>query len=672
MKILKDKFLLYLYSATIYCILVIVAVFLCAKFIEQYANSLLIKNFAAQSIFSYKIPSVKSADFNNIYEILIDDVSIQSYPTWDGGTYSDLLDYFYTYAKPKVIGFDINFNTLDNNTPTAKRFDNQIAKMNNLVLAAVPIMSTLNNDSKLSIEAQKKYALNAELNQNELQSVYDGIVGHHDNFNKYVKNYGSVLVDTNIGSNFLMMTSGIIKIGESYFPSLPLKVYLLEHNTNRIIIDDKSIIVPDTGLKIPYVDYDYDNGAIKSMIRFYRNIGTNTVSHNNISAKRILDSYKALKSGKTPKNHPEMYDLQSGLIDPIYFKDKIIFIGNVTSSVNEDVFMTPMGLRHPGVDVQTSIYDNYNQGYFLQPTSIWIAILSFSVLCFLAFVVILKYSFIRGFILILIIDLLYLLLTVIAAANGYLMSYATPIVGQFVTSVFAYTFKFISENRNKEKIKQAMGKYLSQDVMKNVVKNIDDLKLGGKRAVVTVLFSDIRGFTSLSEKMPADEVSKILNEYFSEMEPIITKYNGVINKFIGDAVMALFGEPIKDEKHPQNAVMCAYEMLKKVEYLREKWLFEGKPKIEIGIGINTGEVFIGNIGTESRMEYTVIGDTVNLASRIESYNKVYKTNLLVSSSTYSYISSIADVIKISEVQIRGKSKKTDIYEVLRLIKDRTK
>ena len=107
-------------------------------------------------------------------------------------------------------------------------------------------------------------------------------------------------------------------------------------------------------------------------------------------------------------------------------------------------------------------------------------------------------------------------------------------------------------------------------------------------------------------------------------------------------------------------------MLKKVEYLREKWLSEGKPKIEIGIGINTGEAFVGNIGSEKRLEYTVIGDTVNLASRIESYNKVYKTNFLISSSTYSYVSSIVDVLKISEVQIRGKAKKMDIYEVLRL------
>jgi adenylate cyclase len=170
----------------------------------------------------------------------------------------------------------------------------------------------------------------------------------------------------------------------------------------------------------------------------------------------------------------------------------------------------------------------------------------------------------------------------------------------------------------------------------------------------------------MSEKMPAEEVSNILNEYFAQMEPIIRKYNGVINKFIGDAIMVIFGEPIQDVNHPKNAVKCAYEMLKKVNYLREKWLEQGRPRFEIGVGINTGEVFIGNIGTENRMEYTAIGDSVNLASRIEGYNKVYKTNLLVSSTTYNYIADCADVIKIKEVQIRGKSKKMDIYEVLRI------
>ena len=161
-------------------------------------------------------------------------------------------------------------------------------------------------------------------------------------------------------------------------------------------------------------------------------------------------------------------------------------------------------------------------------------------------------------------------------------------------------------------------------------------------------------------------MSEILNEYFTEIEPIITQHNGIINKFIGDAVMAIFGEPIQDKNHAQNAVKCGYAMLQKVKELQKKWAKEGKPKIEIGIGINTGEVFVGNIGSVNRMEYTVIGDTVNLASRLESYNKVYKTKMLISTSTFEEVKGFTDVIKISDVQIRGKSQKMDIYEVLKV------
>jgi len=262
----------------------------------------------------------------------------------------------------------------------------------------------------------------------------------------------------------------------------------------------------------------------------------------------------------------------------------------------------------------------------------------------------------------------YIAICVICYRFNLVISVITPITLQVITMTIAYSYRFILEGQNKEKIKSAMGKYISHDVMQKVVKDIDTLKLGGKRANVTVLFADIRGFTSMSENMSAEEVSVILNDYFTEIEPIISKYNGVINKFIGDAVMAIFGEPIQDKNHALNAVMCANEMLLKVDELQKKWLAQGKPKIEIGVGINTGDAFVGNIGTETRLEYTVIGDMVNLASRIESYNKVYKTRFLISSTTYEKVRNILDVIKISEVTIRGKAKKLDIYEVLRVVK----
>ena len=215
-------------------------------------------------------------------------------------------------------------------------------------------------------------------------------------------------------------------------------------------------------------------------------------------------------------------------------------------------------------------------------------------------------------------------------------------------------------------IKRAMGKYISKDVMKNVLLNLDKLKVGGIRTVVTVLFVDIRNFTGISEQLSPSDVTAILNEYFSVIEPIIGKYHGVINKYLGDGALAIFGEPIKDDNHAINAVLCANEILCAVQTLKNKMLNEGKPRLEVGLGINTGEVFAGNIGTEERLEYTIIGDNVNLAYRIESYNRILKTQFLISEYTYEYVKNIVDVVKLSQVNIKGKSLPLDIYEVLKV------
>lgn len=231
-----------------------------------------------------------------------------------------------------------------------------------------------------------------------------------------------------------------------------------------------------------------------------------------------------------------------------------------------------------------------------------------------------------------------------------------------------YLYKYLSEDFKKNKIKNVMGKYLSYDVMEKVVNNIDNISLGGKRANITVLFADIRNFTAISEKMSPDSISEILNEYFSALIPIIEEHNGVLNKFVGDAMLVIFGEPKKSESHALDAVQCGIRMLRKVKHLQEKWLEEGKPKIEIGIGISTGEAFVGNIGSKNRLEYTVLGDTVNTASRIENYNKVYKTNFLVSESTYEKVKSSVDAITIKNVAIKGKSNKINLYEIVRLVK----
>ena len=272
---------------------------------------------------------------------------------------------------------------------------------------------------------------------------------------------------------------------------------------------------------------------------------------------------------------------------------------------------------------------------------------------------------------------IFLILFLIAYFLAYSLSLnhfiCINLVGVFlsvpIAQMYAYAYlRIFKENRNKN-IENVLSKYISKDIKNKILKSKTDIGLGGKRAEITVMFADIRGFTSLSETMKAEDVSQLLNEYFTELEPVITKYNGVINKFIGDALLVIFGDPEQDKFHAKNAVKCAYELCKKVKEIKDRWMIEGKPKIDIGVGINTGEAFIGNVGTKNRFEYTVIGDTVNIASRIEDYNKIYKTHVLISENTYSKISDIVDVIKIREVSIKGKRHKINIYEVLRIIEN---
>lgn len=607
--------------------------------------------------FMHNMFTAKHTGSDKIALIVIDDKSIERYRwPWKRDLYAKIFEYLNTYSTPQIIGFDAIVSSTDKDNPEAdKKLFSTIKNIDNLVVGFSPLLQkTATNEPDYEQEFNKKFGIQVDATQNPFNfSKYKSMTQFPTEYFNSIKYTGSVNTTPN-ASGYVVLGDQIVSINGVKYPSLALRMYLLLNKTDSVTLYKDKIVVNETNLQIPSIN---SPDAIQNFTKYYKVIPNTEYSHKKYSAIDIIDSLDNIKQGKPP------------IIDPAEFKDKIVFVGaNAKASALglEDALPTPMLQKHPGVDIQATNLDNMINNEFVKQTTIIQDLIILIVLSITVFVLITRLSFFQSLGILIAIAIAYVAFSAICFMHGLAPNIITPLAIQLVTMIFGYSYRFILEGRNKEKIKQAMGKYLSQDIMKNVVKNIDDIKLGGKKAVVTVLFADIRGFTSISEKLTAEEVSVILNEYFTEIEPIISKYNGVINKFIGDAVMAIFGEPIQDINHAKNAVLCANEMLKKVDELRDKWLFEGKPKIEIGIGINTGEAFVGNIGSEKRLEYTVIGDMVNLASRIESYNKVYKTNLLISSTTYSYVSSIADVIKISEVTIRGKSKKMDIYEVLRI------
>lgn len=215
--------------------------------------------------------------------------------------------------------------------------------------------------------------------------------------------------------------------------------------------------------------------------------------------------------------------------------------------------------------------------------------------------------------------------------------------------------------REKEVIKGAFSKYVTKSVVDRILEHQDGLKLGGEKKVITIFFSDIRGFTPMSEVLSAEEVVHLLNEYFTAMTRIIFKYEGTLDKFMGDAIMAVYGAPIDMPDHAERAVLSAIEMSEKMKELQAKWKMEGKREVNIGIGINTGEAVVGNIGSNERMEYTAIGDNVNLTQRLESVAE--KGQILISSATYEKVKHKINATMLDPIKVKGKAEKVMAYSV---------
>jgi adenylate cyclase len=181
---------------------------------------------------------------------------------------------------------------------------------------------------------------------------------------------------------------------------------------------------------------------------------------------------------------------------------------------------------------------------------------------------------------------------------------------------------------------------------------------------MTVLFSDIRGFTSITENGNPEELVSQLNEYFTRMVDVVFHNKGTVDKFVGDMVMALFGAPVDDVDHAEHAVGAAVEMVRELGALNEKWSGEGRARLDIGVGVNSGEMIAGNIGSSSIMSYTVIGDNVNLGSRLESLNKDYGSRIIISDATRARLTGPYDIRPLGEVVVKGKTRPVSIFEVV--------
>jgi len=239
-----------------------------------------------------------------------------------------------------------------------------------------------------------------------------------------------------------------------------------------------------------------------------------------------------------------------------------------------------------------------------------------------------------------------------------------PFIAVIFSYLFVYVYRFINEERDKQRLKKMFQHYLTASVVDEMLEKPELLKLGGEKRFATALFSDVENFTPLSENMPPEEMVAQLNEYLTAMTKIILKYEGYLDKYEGDAIMAIFGIPVEQPDHAKRACMAALEMQRKLVHLRNNWRKQNKPEFHVRIGINSGHMIAGNIGGIERFDYTVIGDSVNLASRLEGANKTYQTCLLLSEFTKKLLQDEFILRELDQIRVKGKTEPVCVFELI--------
>jgi adenylate cyclase len=244
-----------------------------------------------------------------------------------------------------------------------------------------------------------------------------------------------------------------------------------------------------------------------------------------------------------------------------------------------------------------------------------------------------------------------------------LLSLVTSAFGVIFLGYFFADAEKTRLHQEKARLRETFQHYLDASVMEQVLEHPEKLKLGGERKEVTVLFSDIRGFTTLSERMSPEQLVSFINEYLTPMTDVVFANGGTLDKYIGDAIMCFWGAPVDQPDHALRACSAALGFLEKLRELQAHWRSVGLPEVDIGVGISSGLMNVGHMGTQTRFNYTVMGDAVNLASRLEGLNKVYDTRILISAATYALTRGQVSARRLGVVRVKGKKAPTDVYEL---------
>jgi adenylate cyclase len=370
-----------------------------------------------------------------------------------------------------------------------------------------------------------------------------------------------------------------------------------------------------------------------------------------------------------------MWDVMSGALPPNTFRDKIVLVGATAVGIG-DIRTTPFqgqNTLYMGVEVHANIIDNLlhsqekGRGFLQRGPHEEMIDIGF----------ILLFGVVFGFLFSRITPLYSTILVIVTllafgwfvyfsfASKGQWLSFVIPAATLAANYVGITSVRMVREESEKRKVRKTFSQYLAPGVIELMEKDPEKyLSMGGEMKELTILFSDIRGFTTISEKLTPNELVQLLNEYFGQMTEILFATNGTLDKFIGDAIMAFWGSPVPQEDHAFLSCSCALQMVSGLAELNQKLQRAGRPPIGIGIGLNTGLVNVGNMGSERRRSWTVMGDNVNLASRLEGITKEYHVQLIISEATYRHVASQFVCRELDKIRVKGKTLPVNIYELM--------
>jgi adenylate cyclase len=389
---------------------------------------------------------------------------------------------------------------------------------------------------------------------------------------------------------------------------------------------------------------------------------------------RLSDSYKAISEGINAVSYAK---LEGGLAlhyaggqelpkELPSVDDKILLVGETAFGAT-DFGPTPLEPSGPLVAVHLTALNNILTGDYLTLTPISPVVFGWLIVCWATLLYLRKKSIVFSIVVPVLCVALYLIAAeILFIKSSLLIPLVWPVIFFTLLHFGIIVLRWLEEQQSRQQIKQTFSRYIAPSILDKLLENPNEIKLAGSTRSVTMLFSDIRGFSSMSENMGAEELVLQLNEYFEKMVGCVNRYRGTLHKYIGDAVMAAWGDVLheKPEVDAANAVRSALAMRAELILLNKMWAEQKRPQLRIGVGLNHGSVHVGEIGATQRREFTVIGDPVNLASRLEGVTKEYHTDIAIGESVRDFVHGQFLMRTLGVIVVKGKSKPVKVYEVL--------